>query len=170
MDVNNCVVMSNGSALPQVEGEGGVARIIHDRLSGVIPLSSGPTATSASNVEVVAAEADYDKEPDELTILGSMEWEVLPADRAERSKRYKPYDWQDMKKGANKTTPDATSHPRGPPANKAYVELPPMILKRTPPVKVVQLSGDDQEMVDGSIPTIPKGKQREQPVIVPTPP
>ena len=168
MDVNNRVVMSDGSALPRAEGEGGAARIIHDRLSGVIPSSSGPTATSASNVEVVAAEADYEEEPDELAILGSMEWEVLPADRAERSKRYKPYDRQDMKKGAEKTTPDATSRPRGPPPNKAYVELPPTILKRTPPAKVVQPSGDDQEMVDGSIPTIPKGKQWEQPVIVPT--
>jgi len=151
MDVNNHIVMSDGLVLPQVEGEGGAARVIHDRLSGVIPSSSGPTVTSASNIEVVAVEADYDEEPDELAILGSMEWEVLPADRAEKAKRYKPYDWQDMKKGAERTVPDTTSHLRDPLPNRAYVELPPTILKCMPPAQVAQPPGGNQEMVVPSL-------------------
>ena len=126
--------------------------------------------TSASNVEVVAVEADYDEEPEELAILGSMEWEVLPADRAERAKRYKPYDRQDTKKGTERTVPDTTSRARDPPPNRAYVELPPTILKRTPPAQVVQPLGGDQEIIDGSVPVTTKGKQQEQPVVVPTPP
>ena len=57
-----------------------------------MPSVSGPTATSTSNVELVAAEVDYEDESEELAILGSMEFEVLPADRLDKSKRYKPYD------------------------------------------------------------------------------
>ncbi len=47
---------------------------------------------STSNVELVAAEADYEDESKELAVLGSMEFEVLPANRFDKSKRYKPYD------------------------------------------------------------------------------
>ncbi len=39
----------------------------------------GPTLMSALNIEVVAAEAEYyDDKPEELAILGLMEFEVLP--------------------------------------------------------------------------------------------
>ncbi len=62
--------------------------------------------TSASNIEVVAKEADHDDEPEELTRLGSMEFEVFPADRSEKAKKAKPYDCHDMKKGMEKTAPE----------------------------------------------------------------
>ncbi len=57
-----------------------------------MPSVSGPTAMSMSNVELVAAEADYEDESEELAVLGLMEFEVLPANRLDKSKRYKPYD------------------------------------------------------------------------------
>ncbi len=47
---------------------------------------------STSNVELVAAEADYEDKSKELAVLGLMEFEVLPANRFDKSKRYKPYD------------------------------------------------------------------------------
>ncbi len=81
MDVNNRVVMSDGTALPCAEGEGGVAKQICDRMAKNKSSVPGPMSTSVSNVEVVAAEAEYyDDKPEELAILGSMEFEVLPAD------------------------------------------------------------------------------------------
>src|SRR6266436_8204152 len=104
MDVNNRVVMSDGTALPCADGEGGMAKQIRSHLAGNAP--SGPTSTSASNVEVVAAEVDYEDESDELAVLGLMEFEVLPADRLEKSKRSKLYDCPDTKKGVEKTTPE----------------------------------------------------------------
>ncbi len=101
MDVNNRVVMGDGTALPRAEGEGGAAKVIRDRMAG-IPSSSGPTATSAAN-EVIADEVYYGDETDELATLGSMEFEVLPADRTEKSKKYKPYDRPDAKKSSKPT-------------------------------------------------------------------
>ncbi len=107
MDVDNRVIMSDGMALPHAEGEGGAAKQIHDQLAGNKSSVLGPMSTSASNVEVVAAEnVYYDNEPEELTILGSMEFEVLPADRSDKCTRAKPYDRPDVKKGAEKTPPE----------------------------------------------------------------
>ena len=129
----------------------------------------GPTLTSVSNVEVVAAEnAYYNDEPEELVILGSMEFEVLPADQLDKAKRAKPYDHQESKKGAEKTVPEVFLHPKGPQPNRAYVELPPTILKCTPPAQVLHPVEEDQEMVD-QMPALSKGKQREQPVVTPAP-
>ena len=166
MDVNNRVVMSDGTTLPCTDGEGGVAKQIHSHLTGNAP--SGPTSTSASNVEVVAAKADYEDESNELAVLGSMEFEVLPVDRLEKSKRSKPYDRPDMKKGVEKTTPETILCPRDPQPNCAYVELPPTILKHMPPAEVPHPSGDDQEMMDAVAPVPSKGKLKEIPVVVPT--
>ena len=99
--------MSDGMALPCAEGEGGVAKQIRDQLAGNKSSVPGPTSTSASNIEVVAAEnAYYDDEPEELAILGSMEFEVLPADRSDKGKRAKLYDHPDAKKGVEKTAPE----------------------------------------------------------------
>src|SRR5258708_36555667 len=58
MDVNNCIVMGDGMALPRAKGEGGTAKVIHDRMAG-IPSLSRPTATSALN-EVITNEAVYE--------------------------------------------------------------------------------------------------------------
>src|SRR5260221_12904196 len=102
MDVNNRVVMSDGTALPRTKGEGGAAKQIHSRMVGNIPAVTGPMSTSASNVEVVAEEADYANELEELMILGSMEFEVLPADRSDKTKKAKPYDCPEVKKSVEK--------------------------------------------------------------------
>src|SRR5258708_28964115 len=165
MDINNGVVVGDGSALLHAEGEGGAAKQIHDRMVG----NTGPTSTNASNVEVVAAEADYDNKPEELAILGSMEFEVFPANRTEKAKKAKPYDCYDTKKGGDKGIPEAPPCPRDPQPNRAYVELPPTILKCAPPTQVLHLPGGDHEMKDSPVPVISKGKQREQPVVVPFP-
>src|SRR5258708_6054415 len=170
MDVNNCVVMSDGTALPRAEGEGGVAKQICDRLSGNNPSVQGPMLTSASNVEVVAKEADYDDEPEELARLGSMEFEVFPADRSEKAKKAKPYDHHDAKKGMEKTAPEVFPQPKDMQPNRAYVELPPSILKHVPPESVSHPQGEDQEMTDGQGPVPSKGKMREQPMVTPAPP
>ena len=42
MDFNNQVVMNDSSALPQAEGDGGVAKVIHERMA--INSSLGLTA------------------------------------------------------------------------------------------------------------------------------
>src|SRR5260221_6228724 len=167
MDVNNHVIMGDGTVLPRAEGEGSTAKVIHDRMAG-IPSSSGPTATSAVN-EVIANEVDYGDETDELTTLGSMEFEVLPADRTEKSKKYKPYDRPDAKKGTEKTVPEVIPPPRNPQPNRAYVELPPTILKRVPSAQVPTPLEEDKEMGDAPAPVPSQGKSREHPVVVPTP-
>jgi len=128
-----------------------------------MPSVSGPMATSTSNVELVAAEADYEDESEELAVLGLMEFEVLPADRLDKSKRYKPYDRPKAKKGVEKTLPESTSRPKDPQPNRAYVELPPTILKCAPPTKVPYSPVEDQEMVDDMVPAQSKGKQKELP-------
>ncbi len=50
-------------------------------------------------------------------LLGSMEFEVLPADRLKKSKRYKAYDHPEAKKGIEKTLPENASHPKDPQPN-----------------------------------------------------
>src|SRR5260221_6223630 len=166
MDVNDRVVMGDGTALPRAEGEGGAAKVIRDRMAR-IPSSSGPTATSAAN-EVIADEVYYGDEMDELDTLGSMEFKVLPMDRTEKSKKYKPYDHPDGKKGTEKTVPEVIPCPRNPQPNRAYMELPPTILKCMPSMQVPNPPGEDKEMVDAPVPVPSKGKSREHPVIVPT--
>ncbi len=77
--------MSDGSLLPHVEGDGGVVRIIRLRLNlGSPPMV--PTSTSASNVEVNPVEPYHSDEPEELAILGAMEFEVIPADWTDKTK------------------------------------------------------------------------------------
>ena len=115
MDVNNRVVMGDGSALLHADGEGGAAKQIHNLLSGNIPLTSN--LTSASNIEVVAAEANYYDEPNELAVLGSMEFEVLPADRAEQARKNKPYEQPEAKKGDERGVPEVLTCPKGPQPN-----------------------------------------------------
>src|SRR5258705_9288055 len=60
LDVNNRVVMNDGTALPCAEGDGGAAKQIQSQLAGNMPSVPGPMATSQSNVELVAAEVDYE--------------------------------------------------------------------------------------------------------------
>ena len=100
LDLNNRVVMSDGSALPRSEGEGGAARVICERLANNMQLTSGPTLTHASTVELVSDEVYYNDESTELAALGSMEFEVVPADQTDKSKRSKPYDHTELKKVA----------------------------------------------------------------------
>ena len=80
LDTNNRVVMSDGSPLPRAKGEGGAARIIRERLAGVIR-----TSTSTANVEVESYHSEYDA-VSEFATLGAMDFEVLPAERSDRSK------------------------------------------------------------------------------------
>ena len=90
LDINNRVIMNDGTTLPCAEGDGGAAKQIQSQLAGNMPSVPGPMATSASNVELVAAEVDYEDKSEELAVLGLMEFEVLPANRLDKSKRYKP--------------------------------------------------------------------------------
>ncbi len=84
MDVNNRVIMGDGTALPRAEGEGGTAKVICDRMAG-IPSSSGPPTTSAAN-EVIADEVYYGDKMDELATLSSIHGENFEFHRAEGSK------------------------------------------------------------------------------------
>ena len=166
MDVNNRVVMSDGSALPRAEGDGGAAKVIFRRMA--TNTASGPTATSASNVEVVGGEAYYNTEPEELAVLGRMEFEVLPAERGDKSKKAKPYDRQEPKKVAERTVPEVPKC-MGVPPNRAYVELPPTILKRSTPAQPMKPTVEDDVMGDAEeevVPIVSKGKEREQPAVV----
>ncbi len=168
MGLNNRVIMSDGSALPCAEGEGGAAKVIKNRLAGNKP--SGPMATSALNIELVPEQDCYNEEPEELAVLGGMEFEVLPAERTDKSKRAKPYDRPDSKKVAEKTIPDNPTRLAVPP-NRAYVELPPTILKCQTPVQPILPVNEDEEMdevAEEVIPNMSKDKQRDRPVIVPT--
>ncbi len=51
--------------------------------------------------------------------------------------------------------------------NRAYVELPPVILKCPTPESLVHLEVEDKVMAD-IVPTQQKGKQKEFPITVPT--
>src|SRR5258708_23910821 len=85
-------------------------------------------ATSASNVELVSEEDYYKEEPEELVVLGAMEFEVVPVEQTDKLKRSKPYDHVDSKKGLEKSVPEVPVRAMAP-LNRAYVELPPTILK-----------------------------------------
>src|SRR5258708_37489967 len=98
-----------------------------------------------------------------------MEFEVLPADRSDKGKRAKLYDHPDAKKGVEKTAPEVLLQPKDTQPNRAYVDLPPTILKCMPPVQVLHPDEEDQEMVVDPTPAKMKGKQREQPAVAPTP-
>src|SRR5258708_23186313 len=98
-----------------------------------------------------------------------MEFEVLPAYQPERSKKVKPYDRPVEKKVVEKTVPKVLSHPKGTQPNKAYVELPPTILKHSLPELVLRPDNEDIEMVDEQTPVLSKDKQREQPIVAPNP-
>src|SRR5258708_19742109 len=99
----------------------------------------GPTAMSASNVEVVAAEVDYEDESDELAVLRSMEFEVLPTDRLKKLKRAKPYDHPEAKKAVEKKIPENVLRSNNPQPNRTYIKLPPTILNLLPPPKAPYL-------------------------------
>src|SRR5260370_23562704 len=58
LDLNNCIVMMDGSTLPCVEGAGGVARVIKERMRRNMPSGMGLTSNSAL-VEVVAENTCY---------------------------------------------------------------------------------------------------------------
>ncbi len=166
MDLNGRVVMSDGSSLPHAEGDGGAARMIRLRLNiGNPPMV--PTSTSASNVEVNPVEPYHNEEPKELAILGAMEFEVIPAEQTDKSKRTKPYDRPELKKIVEKTLPKAAPQLGEPVPNRAYVELPPTILKHPTPEPSMRLVVEEKKMED-VIPSQSKGKQKETPAVVPT--
>src|SRR5258708_4730729 len=166
MDLNNRVVMSDGSVLPRAEGEGGAARVICERLAA--NTASGPTLTSASTVELVSEDVYYHDETTELAALGLMEWEVLPAEQTNKSKKSKPYDRPESKKVVEKALPEVLPRPRDPMPNRAYVELPPTILKHPTPEQPVRSMTEDEEMKDDVIASPSKGKSKENPVVIPT--
>src|SRR5258708_10169606 len=165
MDLNNRVVMSDGSSLLHAEGDRGAAKIIRLKLAGASP--AAPTSTSASNVEVTAAETNLNDELTELAILGAMEFEVVPVEQTVKFKWTKLYDCSELKKVVEKTLPKAPPRLGEPIPNKAYVKLPPVILKCPISGKPVQPVPEDKEMEDVT-PSEPKGKQKEVPAVVPT--
>ena len=98
--------MSDGSLLPCAEGDGGVVRMIRLRLNlGTPPVV--PMSTSASNVEVNPVEPYHSDEPEELAILGAMEFEVIPAEWMDKTKQLKLYDCSEPKKTGEKMLPKA---------------------------------------------------------------
>ena len=52
--------------------------------------------------------------------------------------------------------------------NRAYVELPPTILKHPTPEQPVRSMTEDEEMKDDVIASPSKGKSKENPVVIPT--
>jgi len=166
MDLNGRVVMSDGLSLPHAEGDGGAARMIRLRLNiGNPPVV--PTSTSTSNVEVNPVEPYHNEEPKELAILGAMEFEVVPAEWTDKSKQTKPYDCLELKKIVEKMLPKAALQLGEPIPNRAYVELPPTILKRPTPELLMHPVVEDKKMED-IIPSQSKGKQKETPAAIPT--
>src|SRR5258705_9028804 len=98
-------MMSDGSSLLHVEGDGGAAKMIRLKLAGASPPVS--TSTTVSNIEVTAAKMNLNDEPTELAILGAMEFKVIPAEQTDKSKQSKPYDHSELKKVVEKTLPKA---------------------------------------------------------------
>ena len=49
-----------------------------------------------ANVEVESYQSEYDAESEFVT-LGAMNFEVLPAERSDKSKRMKPYERQKLR-------------------------------------------------------------------------
>src|SRR5260370_37554265 len=78
-------------------------------------------------------------EPDELAVLGSMEFEVVPAERTDTQ----------HKKVVEKTLPEIAPQPRVPP-NHVYVELPP-----TPEDDIMK------DIEEKAVPSSSKQKQKE---------
>ena len=68
--------------------------------------ASGPTLTSASTIELVSDDIYCHDEDTELAALGWMEWEILPAERTNKSKKSKPYDRSELKKVVEKALPE----------------------------------------------------------------
>ena len=99
--------MSDGSSLPHAEGDGGAARMIRLRLNLGNP-PAVPTSTSPSNVEVNPITDYHRGEPEELAILGAMEFEVVPAERTDKMKCMKPYDRAEPRKAVEKGLPKTT--------------------------------------------------------------
>src|SRR5258708_17184202 len=126
------------------------------KLAGASP--AVPTSTNTSNVEVTATETNLNDEPQELVILGAMEFEVIPAEWTDKSKQLKLYDHSESKKVAEKTLPKTQPQVGKPIANKAYVKLPPVILKWPTPEKPVLPVLEDKVMEDVT-PSESKGKQ-----------
>src|SRR5260370_31900836 len=113
-------------------------------------------------VEVVLDNQYCNNEPEELAVLGSMEFAVLPAECAERTKRSKPYDKKEARKENETKIPEVV--PRAPP-NQAYVKLLPTILKH--PLQSMRPNKEDEVMKEvGDEPKTTKGKGREHPVIL----
>ncbi len=100
----------------------------------------GPTLTSAATVELASEKLHYDKDVDEFAALGSMQFEVIPADR---SKKLKLYDRTESKKAAEKVLPKNPLQPGSLP-NHAYIELP--ILKCPAPAQPVHPMEEDDSM------------------------
>src|SRR5258705_8190280 len=80
----------------------------------------------------------------------------------------KSNDHSELTKVVDKTLPKSRPRLGEPIPNKAYVKLPPVILKCPVSGKLVQPVPEDKEMEDVT-PSEPKGKQKEVPAVVPTP-
>src|SRR5258705_2166119 len=80
----------------------------------------------------------------------------------------KSNDHSELTKVVDKTLPKSRPRLGEPIPNKAYVKLPPVILKHPISGKLVQPVPEDKEMEDIT-PSEPKGKQKEVPAVVPTP-
>src|SRR5258708_37736282 len=132
--------MSDGSTLPRAEGDGSVAQVICKILAARTSLVSSPTLMSATTIKLASEKLHYNKDVDEFAALGSMEFEVVPADRL---KKPKLYDWTESKKAAEKVLPKNPLQPGSLP-NRAYVKLP--ILKRPAPVQPVCPTEEDDTM------------------------
>ena len=78
-DLNNHVVMSDNSVLPQAEGEDGAAQVIRKRLAA--NTASGPTLMSASTVKLESKDIYCHDETTKLAALELREWEVLSAEQ-----------------------------------------------------------------------------------------
>ncbi len=109
-------------------------RVIRDRMGGKLPAPSGPTSSSAA--EIVTDEYNpYLNEPEELAVLGSMVYSVLPAECTEKLKKSKPYECTELNKLDDKVLPVVPTQKEIQP-NRAFMELPLTILKRPLPVEV----------------------------------
>src|SRR5258708_36640070 len=111
--------MSDGSSLPRAEGDGGAVRMIRLRLNLGYP-HVVPMSTSASNVEVNPVEPYHSDEPEELVILGALEFEVIPADWTDKTKQLKTSNHSEPKKTGEKTLPK-TALQLGEPDRKSVV-------------------------------------------------
>ncbi len=119
---------------------------------------SGSTLISAATVELAPEKLYYKKDIDEFAALGTMAFEVVPADR---SKKPKSYDQAESKKAVGKKTLTKDPLQSGILPSCAYVELP--ILKCPAPVQPVcpMEEGDMMSEIEvDRVPSSSKGKQR----------